>query len=64
MTRTHGSATAPVGPIRTGVPQCEKAPIGFDALFGRDIRLAGGPAPVRAYTEELMPATLGGAIEP
>ncbi len=27
-------------------------------------RLAGGPAPVRAYVEELMPDILDGTIEP
>lgn len=49
---------------RVGVPQYEDAPIGFTSLFGRNIRLAGGPAPARAYIEELMPAILDGTIEP
>ncbi|GAB2671508.1 zinc-dependent alcohol dehydrogenase family protein [Saccharopolyspora gloriosae] len=49
---------------RVGVPQYEEAPVGFASLFGRNIRLAGGPAPVRAYVEELMPAILDGTIEP
>jgi threonine dehydrogenase-like Zn-dependent dehydrogenase len=49
---------------RVGVPQYEQAPIGFGSLFGGNIRLAGGPAPVRAYIEELMPDILGGTIEP
>ncbi|MGD6752000.1 zinc-binding dehydrogenase [Streptomyces sp. BH105] len=49
---------------RVGVPQYEQAPIGFESLFGRNIRLAGGPAPTRAYIEELMPAILDGTIEP
>jgi threonine dehydrogenase-like Zn-dependent dehydrogenase len=49
---------------RVGVPQYEQAPIGFESLFGRNIRLAGGPAPTRAYIEELMPAILDGAIDP
>ncbi|MFD9510753.1 zinc-binding dehydrogenase [Streptomyces mirabilis] len=49
---------------RVGVPQYEQAPIGFGSLFGSDIRLAGGPAPVRAYIEELMPDILDGTIEP
>jgi threonine dehydrogenase-like Zn-dependent dehydrogenase len=34
------------------------------SLFRHNIRLAGGPAPVRAYIEELMPAILDGTIEP
>ena len=49
---------------RVGVPQYEKAPIGFGSLFRHNVRLAGGPAPVRAYIEELMPDILDGSIEP
>ena len=49
---------------RVGVPQYEEAPIGFGSLFRHNVRLAGGPAPVRAYIEELMPAILDGTIEP
>ncbi|MEU1520370.1 alcohol dehydrogenase catalytic domain-containing protein [Streptomyces sp. NPDC005811] len=49
---------------RVGVPQYETAPIGFGSLFRHNIRLAGGPAPVRAYIEELMPDILDGTIEP
>ncbi|MFD4877982.1 zinc-dependent alcohol dehydrogenase family protein [Streptomyces sp. NPDC058420] len=49
---------------RVGVPQYEEAPIGFGSLFRHNIRLAGGPAPVRAYIDELMPDILGGTIEP
>jgi len=32
---------------RVGVPQYEEAGIGFGSLFGKNARLAGGPAPVR-----------------
>jgi threonine dehydrogenase-like Zn-dependent dehydrogenase len=49
---------------RVGVPQYEQAPIGFGSLFGPNITLTGGPAPTRAYIEELMPDILGGRIEP
>ncbi|MGW9551848.1 zinc-binding dehydrogenase [Citricoccus zhacaiensis] len=49
---------------RVGVPQYEQAPIGFGSLFRHNIRLAGGPAPVRAYIDELMPDILDGSIEP
>lgn len=49
---------------RVGVPQYEEAPIGFGSLFRHNIRLAGGPAPVRAYIEELLPDILDGTIEP
>jgi threonine dehydrogenase-like Zn-dependent dehydrogenase len=49
---------------RVGVPQYEDAPIGFGSLFRHNIRLAGGPAPVRAYIEELLPDILDGTSEP
>ncbi|KQP25354.1 MULTISPECIES: alcohol dehydrogenase catalytic domain-containing protein [unclassified Aeromicrobium] len=49
---------------RVGVPQYEAAPVGFASLFGGNVRLTGGPAPVRAYIEELMPDILDGTIEP
>jgi threonine dehydrogenase-like Zn-dependent dehydrogenase len=49
---------------RVGVPQYEQAPVGFPSLFGGNITLTGGPAPVRAYIEELMPDILNGVIEP
>lgn len=49
---------------RVGVPQYNEAPVGFDSLFGGNITLTGGPAPVRAYVEELMPDILNGTIEP
>ncbi|MFI7048103.1 hypothetical protein [Streptosporangium sandarakinum] len=34
------------------------------SLFRPNLRLAGGPAPVCAYIEELMPDILDGVIEP
>jgi threonine dehydrogenase-like Zn-dependent dehydrogenase len=49
---------------RVGVPQYEDAPIGFASLFGGNITLTGGPAPTRAYIQELMPDILNGTIEP
>jgi threonine dehydrogenase-like Zn-dependent dehydrogenase len=49
---------------RVGVPQYEEAPTGMESLFRQNLRLAGGPAPVRAYIEELMPDILNGTIEP
>ena len=49
---------------RVGVPQYEEGPIGVGSLFGPNVRLAGGPAPVRAYIEELMPDILDGTISP
>jgi threonine dehydrogenase-like Zn-dependent dehydrogenase len=49
---------------RVGVPQYEVAPIGMGSLFRPNVRLAGGPAPVRAYIDELMPPILSGDVEP
>ncbi|WP_433444510.1 zinc-dependent alcohol dehydrogenase family protein [Nonomuraea sp. CA-141351] len=49
---------------RVGVPQYEDAPIGFGSLFGPNITLTGGPAPARAYIEELLPDVLEGRVEP
>jgi threonine dehydrogenase-like Zn-dependent dehydrogenase len=33
-------------------------------MFYRNITLSGGPAPVRAYMDELLPDILEGRIEP
>ena len=33
-------------------------------LFGRNVTVGGGVAPVRAYLEELLADTLSGAIDP
>jgi len=49
---------------RVGVPQYEDAPVGFGSLFGANITLTGGPAPVRAYIERLLPAVLDGTVQP
>lgn len=49
---------------RVGVPQYEEAPVGFRSLFGRNITLNGGPAPVRAYIDAVLPEVLDGTIEP
>ena len=49
---------------RVGVPQYEKAGIGFGSLFGKNARLAGGPAPVRAYLEPAIQQVLDGVINP
>jgi threonine dehydrogenase-like Zn-dependent dehydrogenase len=49
---------------RVGVPQYEEAPIGFGSLFGKNARLAGGPAPVRAYLEPAITQVLSGEIDP
>lgn len=49
---------------RVGVPQYDEAPVGFASLFGRNITLNGGPAPVRAYIEELLPGILSRSVDP
>src|SRR3954447_24117807 len=49
---------------RVGVPQYEDAPVGFTSLFGHNITLTGGPAPVRASIEQLLPAVLDGTVQP
>ena len=49
---------------RVGVPQYEDAPIGFGSMFGPNITLTGGPAPVRAYIETLLPGVLDGSVNP
>ena len=49
---------------RVGVPQYEEAPIGFGSLFGENVTLTGGPAPVRAYLEPAIQQVLNGEINP
>ena len=49
---------------RTTTPEVLSGVGGFGSLFRHNVRLAGGPAPVRAYIEELMPDILDGTIEP
>jgi threonine dehydrogenase-like Zn-dependent dehydrogenase len=49
---------------RVGVPQYDLAPIGFGSLFGPNVTLTGGPAPARAYIDELLPDVLEGRVEP
>ena len=48
---------------RVGVPQDETIPASLPAFFG-NVNIGGGPAPVRAYIEELLPDVLEGRIEP
>ncbi len=45
-----------------GVPHDVKLPIG--TMFGRNLNIAGGVAPVRAYLEELRDDVLNGEISP
>jgi threonine dehydrogenase-like Zn-dependent dehydrogenase len=48
---------------RVGVPQDETMPASRPAFYN-NISVSGGPAPVRAYIEELLPDALDGRIEP
>jgi threonine dehydrogenase-like Zn-dependent dehydrogenase len=48
---------------RVGVPQEETIPDSLPAFYG-NITIGGGPAPARAYIEELLPDVLEGRIEP
>ena len=48
---------------RVGVPQYDEAPAGR-VIFGRNLTLTGGPAPVRAYTDRLLPGILDGTTNP
>lgn len=49
---------------RVGAPQYEDAPVGFGSLFGHNVTLTGGPAPVRAYIDRLLPGVLDGTVNP
>ena len=48
---------------RVGVPQSDSMPGAKSSFFG-NVTVGGGPAPVRAYIDELLPDILDGRIEP
>jgi threonine dehydrogenase-like Zn-dependent dehydrogenase len=48
---------------RVGVPQDETMPASRPAFYN-NVSVSGGPAPARAYIEELLPDLLEGRIEP
>ena len=48
---------------RVGVPQEGTLPAAIPTFFS-NVTIAGGPAPVRAYIEELLPDVLEGRIQP
>lgn len=63
-TETAISIARPGGAVgRVGVPQDAMMP-GSAAAFYRNITVGGGPAPARAYIDELLPDILEGRIEP
>jgi threonine dehydrogenase-like Zn-dependent dehydrogenase len=45
-----------------GVPEHDTTPTGI--AFWKNASMAGGPAPARAYIDELLPDVLEGRIEP
>jgi threonine dehydrogenase-like Zn-dependent dehydrogenase len=61
---TAVSIARPGGAVgRVGVPQDEAMPASQPAFYN-NITVSGGPAPARAYIEELLPDILEGRIEP
>jgi threonine dehydrogenase-like Zn-dependent dehydrogenase len=63
-TETSIEIARPGGAVgRVGVPQDEVIPAS-QAAWWDNVTVTGGPAPVRAYIEELLPDVLDGKIEP
>jgi len=63
-TLTAMSIARPGGAVgRVGVPQEASMPAAKPTFYN-NVTIAGGPAPVRAYIEELLPDVLEGRIEP
>ncbi len=61
---TSVSIARPGGAVgRVGVPHYQAIP-GSEPAFYRNITVSGGPAPVRAYMQELLPDVLEGRIQP
>jgi len=62
--RTAIGIARPGGAVgRVGVPHYEAIP-GSEPAFYNNVTIGGGPAPVRAYIQELLPDVLEGKIEP
>jgi len=62
--RTALSIARPGGAVgRVGVPQDETMPASRPTFYN-NVTVSGGPAPARAYIEELLPDVLEGQIEP
>src|SRR5213079_2634095 len=58
------SIARPGGAVgRVGVPQEQTIP-GSEPAFYNNVTVGGGPAPVRAYIEDLLPDVLEGNIQP
>ena len=62
--RPRSASSRPGGAIgRVGVPQHEALPTTRKTFFD-NVTISGGPAPARAYIEELLPDVMEGRIEP
>jgi threonine dehydrogenase-like Zn-dependent dehydrogenase len=62
--RTAVEIARPGGAVgRVGVPHYEAIPAAEPAFYG-NITVGGGPAPARAYIDDLLPDVLDGRIEP
>jgi hypothetical protein len=60
---TAAEITRPGGAVgRVGVPHYPRVPP--EQTFYKNVVVGGGPAPVRAYIDELLPDVLDGRIEP
>jgi len=61
---TAVSIARPGGAVgRVGVPRDERIPLSLPAFYS-NVTIGGGPAPARAYIDELLPDVLEGRIEP
>jgi threonine dehydrogenase-like Zn-dependent dehydrogenase len=62
--RTAVEIARPGGAVgRVGVPHYEAIPAAEPAFYG-NITIGGGPAPARAYIDDLLPDVLDGRIDP
>jgi len=62
--RTALSIARPGGAVgRVGLPQVDALPASLQSFF-KNVTISGGPAPARAYIEELLPDVLDGRIQP
>ncbi len=63
-TETSVAIARPGGGVgRVGVPHYSAVPLA-QPMFFKNVKVGGGPAPVRAYIDELLPDILDGQIEP
>lgn len=63
-TQTAVQIARPGGGVgRVGVPHYDAIPLAQPSFF-KNVTVGGGPAPVRAYIEELLPDVLDGTIQP